>query len=250
MDATQYNKMGEGYKNLVQTPLRTFVHDATFNALVPELIRQRQIPLNGALDLACGEGRYTRQLKQMGFVKVVGTDISEKMIQLAREQELASPLGIDYSIGDAGTGIKWGEFDLATAWFLLHYGKSKEHLEDMCATVAGNLKDRGVFVAYQSNPFASQTRDCIEYGEVRKVIGREREGADIEVTLINEDKKTQFIRKLWKPKTYEAALRKAGFKSVKWIDPIISTQGIEERGEEFWRKYKEEPSHKVIVCVK
>jgi len=251
MEKTQYNQMGDGYKNLVKTPLRTFVHDATFNTYVPKLIRERQTPLEGTvLDLACGEGRYTRQLKSMGFQRVLGTDISEKMIQLAKEQEAQSPLGVEYLVGDAGSKAQWGEFNLATAWFLLHYASSKSHMDDMCATIAGNLKAGGAFIAYQSNPFVSQTRDSTKYGEIRRVIGEEKEGADVEVTLLQGDQKTQFIRKLWKPKTYETSLRKAGFSSITWLDPVISQEGIEKMSPDFWKEYINEPSHRAIVCIK
>jgi SAM-dependent methyltransferase len=250
MEKKQYNQIGQGYKKLVQTLLRRFVHDATFEFYVPKLIREMKVPLNSALDLACGEGRYTRRLKQMGFTRVVGTDISEEMIQMAKEQELASPLGVEYFVGDAGSRTRWGEFDLATAWFLLHYANSKEHLEQMCVTIADNLKKGGVFIAYQSNPFASQTRESLDYGEIRRVVGEEREGADIEVTLIDGQDRINFIRKLWKPETYEVALKKAGFSSVQWADPVISKQGIAEKGRKFWQQYQNEPGHKAIICIK
>ena len=45
------------------------------------------------LDLACGEGFYTRLLKQAGASEVTGVDISAAMIELAEEQERRRPLG-------------------------------------------------------------------------------------------------------------------------------------------------------------
>ena len=40
-----------------------------------------------ALDVACGEGHYSRLLRQAGAEEVVGIDISERMIDLARASE-------------------------------------------------------------------------------------------------------------------------------------------------------------------
>ena len=41
----------------------------------------------GVLDLACGEGFYTRQIARDGATRVVGVDISPEMIALAEELE-------------------------------------------------------------------------------------------------------------------------------------------------------------------
>lgn len=48
------------------------------------------------LDLACGHGRITRELARRGG-RVSGVDISEKLLELARDAEAAQPLGITYS---------------------------------------------------------------------------------------------------------------------------------------------------------
>jgi ubiquinone/menaquinone biosynthesis C-methylase UbiE len=39
------------------------------------------------LDLACGEGFYTRRIKQRDAARVVGVDVSQPMIELARAEE-------------------------------------------------------------------------------------------------------------------------------------------------------------------
>ena len=46
------------------------------------------------LDLACGEGVYTRQFKREGAVAVTGVDISPGMIALAEVEEQAEPLSM------------------------------------------------------------------------------------------------------------------------------------------------------------
>jgi SAM-dependent methyltransferase len=52
------------------------------------------------LDVGCGNGYFARALTRLG-ARVTGIDISPRMIEHARQQELAGPLGIDYHVLDA-----------------------------------------------------------------------------------------------------------------------------------------------------
>lgn len=63
------------------------------------------------LDLGCGEGLVARALAKQG-AQVTAVDLSEQMIGHARRQEAASPLGIDFRVGDAQTlvGLADGAF--------------------------------------------------------------------------------------------------------------------------------------------
>jgi len=54
-------------------------------------------------DLACGQGFITRALAQRG-AQLVGADISEQLLTLARRYEAQAPLGIRYIHDDAQTG--------------------------------------------------------------------------------------------------------------------------------------------------
>ena len=50
------------------------------------------------LDAGCGEGQNTRTFARLG-AELTGIDLSEKMIQFAREREKDKPLGIGYNVG-------------------------------------------------------------------------------------------------------------------------------------------------------
>ncbi|MHC4986309.1 MAG: class I SAM-dependent methyltransferase [Planctomycetota bacterium] len=52
------------------------------------------------LDLGCGTGVFSRELAQRGAT-VFGVDLSDQMLQHAKDIERESPLGIDYQICDA-----------------------------------------------------------------------------------------------------------------------------------------------------
>jgi 2-polyprenyl-3-methyl-5-hydroxy-6-metoxy-1,4-benzoquinol methylase len=51
-------------------------------------------------DLACGQGLAARELARRG-ARVVGIDLSARLLEFAREYEAAEPLGIVYREGDA-----------------------------------------------------------------------------------------------------------------------------------------------------
>jgi|SRR4051794_18388720 ubiquinone/menaquinone biosynthesis C-methylase UbiE len=53
------------------------------------------------VDVACGQGLATRALARAGAASVVGVDVTEALLDVARAEETADPLGIAYLHGDA-----------------------------------------------------------------------------------------------------------------------------------------------------
>src|SRR5438067_12579910 len=92
---TNYDPIAEHYKRSKQQPWRTHIEAFSLTKLIGDPSGQ------SVLDMACGEGFYTRMLRQKGSAKVTGVDLSEWMIELARKQEEAHKLGIEYIVGDA-----------------------------------------------------------------------------------------------------------------------------------------------------
>jgi len=104
------------------------------------------------LDIASGEGHYSRKLKKLGAAKVLGVDISPNMVQAAINLERKEPLGIEYRVGDATKLEKLGEFDICfAAWLLLH-SKTPADLICMCQSIFLNLKPGGILVSVNDNP--------------------------------------------------------------------------------------------------
>ena len=91
---TNYDPIAEQYKRAKQQPWRAHIEAFTMMRLIDD-------PAGKAvIDIACGEGFYTRMIRQRGAAKVTGVDLSEKMIGLARAGEAEQRLGIDYIVGD------------------------------------------------------------------------------------------------------------------------------------------------------
>ena len=85
---TDYNPIAEQYQRSKQQPWRTFIECFTLMDLIGD-------PTGlSVLDLACGEGFYTRLIRHRGTARVRGLDLSEAMIALAEAQEARQPLSL------------------------------------------------------------------------------------------------------------------------------------------------------------
>src|SRR5262249_6355147 len=142
---TDYDPIAEQYQRSKQHPWRTHIESYTLMELIGDPTGK------SVLDVACGEGFYTRMLRQRGAAAVTGVDLSAGMIELARKQEEKHCLGIEYRVGD-GKSLPAGNYDLVVAAFLLNYARTRDELQAMCNGIARSLKPGGRFVSVNSNP--------------------------------------------------------------------------------------------------
>ena len=138
---TNYDTIATEYQQSKLQPWRTYIESPSLMGLVGDLSEQRVV------DLACGEGYYTRQYADRGAQRVLGVDLSPRMIELARQQEAASPCGAAYRVADVTlldvTSPELSEtFDLAAAAYLLNYAPDRQELSAMCRSVAWLLRRR------------------------------------------------------------------------------------------------------------
>ena len=108
-------------------------------------------------DLACGPGHMARELARRGAT-VIGVDISGKMLEIARREEAAGPLGIEYVHADALKLPELSErlFDGVLCNLALM------DIEDLQATLSGVariLREGGWFVATITHPCYSLPKD-------------------------------------------------------------------------------------------
>src|SRR5262245_49488868 len=145
---TDYNqgRIAEQYQKAKEQPWRGRIE--TYSLLK----RIGDLKGKNVIEIACGEGYVTRKLRQLGAAKVVGVDIAERMIELARAQEAAAPLGIEYRVEDARTLVPQQDFDLAVSAWLLVYAHDRAELAAMCQGLARRLRPGGRFVTFTTNP--------------------------------------------------------------------------------------------------
>lgn len=95
------------------------------------------------LDLACGEGRLSRELAHRGAA-VVGVDLSQRLLARARSRDDEDALGIGYLIGDAH-GIEWWDGEAFDVVVCNHGLADIDDLDAAVGTVATVLAPRGTF---------------------------------------------------------------------------------------------------------
>ncbi len=96
---------------------REHYNNPAFLAFIGELSDKR------VLDAGCGEGHNTRILARRG-AKMIGADISSRMIELAREEEQREPLGIRYEVASCTAMPQFAadSFDAAVSFMALMDG--------------------------------------------------------------------------------------------------------------------------------
>ena len=234
----QYDHINSQYDVYAQTATLKRAESYTVFRMVGALAGQC------VLDLACGFGFYTRQLKQRGV------DISPAMIRLAQQQEQAAPLGIRYQVGDAVTLPPLGIFDLVTAVYLLNYAESKDQMLGMCRSAYDNLVAGGRFVVYTVNPaFTLSKPNSTKYvvTVLRQTPEVDRYMCDLEFVTVPP---TPYQHPQWNQATHEWAIREAGFQAFAWHPSEVAPEDVVHYGEAYWRDFHDNCLVIGLVCQK
>jgi SAM-dependent methyltransferase len=197
------------------------------------------------LDLGCGEGYCSRKLRRRG-ADVLGVDISDRMIGLAREAEGRDPLGIRYEVGDAvHLGFDDGSFDLVVGVFLFNY-LDVEQMNQSLKHIHRVLRRGGSFVfsvPHPAFPFLHQagrpfyfdigaagyfsSRDTTFPGRIWK-----RDGTALDVQLVHKTVQDYFD-----------GLRAAGFGSMPTVLELKATAEMAELDRDFFEPILGIPLH-------
>lgn len=115
--------------------------------------------LNGLsiLDMGCGYGNHCIKYVEMGASKVIGIDISEKMLEIANKEN-SSPKIIYKRLAIEDLYKLNQSFDLVVSSLALHY---VEDFVEVVEQVYRLLNDNGSFIFSQEHPFNT----CFTYGD-------------------------------------------------------------------------------------
>ena len=243
---TDYNPIVEQYQRSKQQPWRVCIESFTLMELVGDPTGLT------VLDLACGEGFYSRLLRHRGAARVTGLDLSAGMIAQAEAQEARQPLGVRYAVADARELSGDNPVDLAVAAYLLNYARTPVELQAMCDGIARSLKPGGRFVTVNTNPaFAFPSAPCYrKYGFQTEAVGEWGEGAPVRWTFHLDDGSFTIENYHLSVASHEEALRRAGFRDIRWHPPVLSPDAPAEQDHDFWSTLLEFPPLAFIECIK
>lgn len=236
--AEEYDRIAGEYKESKLLPFRLHVEEYTTFKLLPDLTGL------SVVDLACGEGIYTRKLMRRGAAKVVGVDISAEMIALARQSEASVPIGVEYVVADVATVDLDQRFDVAFCSYLFNYARSRDELRALVASVGRLLLPGGLVVGcndYPDNPPAHYDR-YRPYGFVKSGAAEPVEGSTIHYRFFNPDG-TEFELDNYYLSTdvYRETFAAAGFTSFDWVMPEVSPEGRAAFAPGYWDTFLELP---------
>jgi len=234
----EYDKIGKQYKLATKRPLRRYAYEPTIGLYLPSLKGKR------ILDLACGDGVVTRMMRDAGASELVGLDLSQEMIDLASAQDSDK---ITYAKRDCMKDdlTDFGKFDLTTGMMFLHYASNRKDLENTVKNIKDSLKENGTFCGMLVNP------DLVLKGHDRYGVnipfGDKKEGKQVKIELTDfEGNKFCDVKDyFWKRETFEGLFQKYGF-STEWLPGIVSQEGLDQYGKEFWKDYLENPIYVMI----
>lgn len=213
-------------------------------------LRRQLPPLQGAavLELACSDGFFSRLLKAEGAASLLAVDLSPQMIALARAQEAAAPLGIDYRVGSVFDIGLLGAFDLVFSPFVMSYARDRQELLAMCRVLYANLKPGGRLLSMNDNPGLQPDSETAfaAYGKTKRITPPVQDGAALTVTWVLPDARGQLQRlafecRYFTRETLLWALTEAGFVDVQVHHPEVSPDGLARYGEAFWAAFLQHP---------
>ncbi|MBT4651705.1 class I SAM-dependent methyltransferase [Candidatus Woesearchaeota archaeon] len=228
--AEAYNQMRGRIKSYVNTP--TLVH-------VVGNIQGKEV-----LDAGCGAGYFTRVLAEQNPKKIIGADVSEKMIALARRDSS----NIEFFVSNVFDLDLGKQFDVVTSTYLLNYSETEQELGAMCSILSSHLKDGGRLAGITLNP---DFKPMKEFQYSRKFSnGKDSfEDGDKVLCELKGDMPFNFTCFYWSKEVYESCFRKAGFSKVQWVEPIISPEGL-ALGPDHWYNFLENHSPIGFICEK
>ena len=149
----------ELYQKLRANPisLNEIVEKPTMLSLLPDLKGKK------LLDLGCGTGGHLQLYLERGADKVIGTDLSEKMLEQAEKDlqkcgQFSGRFSLYQLPMEKLAELPESDFDIITSSFAFHY---IENFPALLVMIANKLKPNGVLVFSQEHPITT----CHKEGE-------------------------------------------------------------------------------------
>ncbi len=212
----------EGYKKIRENEVNAnnlFEIPALFS-MMPDLKDK------AVLDLGCGFGEHCKRFVESGAKKVVGIDISEKMLEIAKIEN-ANPK-ITYINMPMEDISKLNEkFDVVVSSLAFHY---VEDFSGVVKNIYDMLNEKGIFLFSQENPLCT----CFSGGNRWT---KDENGNKLYINLSNygvegERKSTWFVDNVKKyHRTFSSIINtliETGFTVEKMVEPLPTAELLEK----------------------
>jgi ubiquinone/menaquinone biosynthesis C-methylase UbiE len=250
--STSWGNVAEWYDELLEESADSF----QAKVILPNLTRLMDLkPGTSVLDVACGQGFFSRTFAQTG-AKVVACDISSELIELARKKSTAS---MEYQVApaDALTFAQDASFNIVTIVLAL---QNIENLQGTFAEVSRVLTRGGRAYFVLNHPsfripkrssWQWDEKAASQYRRVDAYLSDDRIAIDMDPGEKNPRKKAMTVSFHRPLQVYFKALHKAGLdvsRLEEWISHKKSQKGPRQAEED--RIRKEIPMFLMLEAVK
>ncbi|KAG6355945.1 hypothetical protein INS49_015329 [Diaporthe citri] len=233
VDNAQYEKVVATYDSILGTAVR---RSDTLNML--HCIGS--VEGKSVLDFSTGTGYFARTLSKMGAKHVVGVDVSQGMLDAARnvtEREPQIPGGVaKYELGDVFKPLKLlhcpeASRDLITGAWCLNYAGDQTMMDQAWRNIARYLKPGGRFVGVIPNDYMPWLGDDERYFDFSyKRIDQVKDGHVCKLTLHAKEQPVSFNAYILAHSVFETGAKSAWLVDVALTDPTLlpEFEGTEE----------------------
>ena len=209
--------------------------------ILPNILRVLELKKGECLlDLACGQGFFSREFEKAG-AKVSGADISPRLILCAKEN---SPKGIDFRVGSADK-LDFFESDFFDKVVIILALQNIENISGAISECRRVLKAKGKVYIVLNHPafripkqseWGWDNEKKVQYRRVDKYMSESRARIDMRPGAKEKETTHAFHRPL---QAYFKILGKNGFSITRleeWISHKESEPGIRKEAEDTARK--------------
>lgn len=165
-------------------------------------------PVKSLLDLGCGTGGHALLMARRGY-EVTGVDMSELMLQKAKEKAAEQRLSVEFLLSDIRRLDVGCSFDAVISMFaVISYQTTNEDLLDAFGSVRRHIKEGGIFIfdswhgpavlferpGERLREFESETHKVYRFA--RPVLHVEKNMVEVNYTVLSRDKSTDIVKEV------------------------------------------------------
>ncbi|POS79231.1 hypothetical protein DHEL01_v202389 [Diaporthe helianthi] len=253
IDNAQYEKVVETYDSVLGTAARRCDTLNMFHAIGS--VQDKYV-----LDLSTGTGYFARALSKKGAKHVVGVDVSEGMLDVARrlvESEPAVPEGVlAYEVADVFkplnlVGCSEASRDVITGAWCLNYAGDQAMMDQAFQNIAKYLKPGGRFVGVIPNVGSAELEDDEIYFDfsIRRI--EAVEGGNLcRLTMHAKEQPVSFNAYILEHSIFEKGAKSAGLVNITLANPTLVPEFVGNEDEAYWNGYLARPLFTVMTATK
>ncbi len=230
---SQYNSVAKEYNTTEFLPYRIYAEFPTFENLLGNLADK------SVLDVACGTGVITELIASFSPMKIVGLDINEHMLSLARNR-LSSYSYAQFIHADICNYNFSRKYDIAVSAFGLNEMRNLKELHTFINSISMCLNSGGKLCLEFDNALSCINYDWTQYGISHYQLFSDRESViDYQFTLKVDKSVITLKCTYFTEQQILSVIEAAGLIDIEFHSLQISPLGFQSMSSNYWNQFSE-----------